>query len=139
MKRLAALFAVISLAVVAALGFGFRDEVRSWIYTGVPLMWIQAPGRLEEVRVGSVELLISFAAGERVAQETFLCQVNGKDVTGELTVGRNGVAGNLVGLREGENRIRVRVFGRSFWGSSYVEEERSFVVRVQPFPRLDLA
>ena len=71
--------------------------------------------------------------------ETFQCLLNGLDVTESLTVGRNGAVGEIVGLREGDNQIRLRVFGRSLWSGRFVDEERDFVVRVRPIPFLDVA
>ena len=71
--------------------------------------------------------------------ETFQCLLNGLDVTESLTVGRNGAVGAIVGLREGDNRIRLRVFGRSALDGSFVDEDREFVVRVRPIPFLDVA
>jgi hypothetical protein len=137
MKRLLALFAVTSVALCAA-GW-FRAELVSFAYLGPPLMRVEAPERAAEVAVGSVDVLIEFPAGERVMVETFQCLLNGLDVTDSLTVGRNGAVGAIVGLREGDNQIRLRVFGRSVWTGSFIDEERDFVVRVRPLPFLDLA
>ena len=137
MKRLLGLFAVTSIAVLAAAWF--RAELVRFAYLGPPLMRVEAPEREAEVAVGSIDVLIEFTAGERVVVETFQCLLNGLDVTESLTVGRNGAVGAIVGLREGENRIRLRVFGRSIWNGSFVDEERDFVVRVRPIPFLDVA
>lgn len=137
MKRYVALFAVTSIALSAA--WYFREELVRFAYLGPPLMRVEAPGREAEVPVGAVDLQIDFPGGERVAVETFQCLLNGLDVTDSLTVGRNGAIGAIVGLREGDNRIRLRVFGRSIWNGSFVDEERDFVVRVRPIPFLDVA
>src|SRR5258705_12204667 len=137
MKRLAGLFAVTSIVLIAA-GW-FRAELVRFAYLGPPLMRVEAPEHEAEVAVGAVDVLIAFPAGERVVVETFQCLLNGLDVTDTLTVGRNGAVGAIVGLREGENRIRLRVFGRSLWNGSFVDEERDFVVRVRPIPFLDVA
>ena len=138
MKRLLALFAVTSVALSAA-AWVFRAELVRFAYLGTPLMRVEAPEHGSEVAVGAVDLVIEFAGGERVAVETFQCLLNGLDVTESLTVGRNGAVGEIVGLREGDNRIRLRVFGRSLWSDRFVDEERDFVVRVRPIPFLDLA
>ncbi len=137
MKRLLGLFAVTSIALCAA-GW-FRAELAGFVYLGPPLMRVESPERGAEVAVGSVDVMIEFPGGERVVVETFQCLLNGQDVTDSLTVGRNGAVGAIVGLREGENRIRLRVFGRSVWSGSFVDEERDFVVRVRPIPFLDVA
>jgi hypothetical protein len=137
MKRLLALFAVTSVALLAA-GW-FRGELVRFAYLGPPLMRVETPAREAEVAVGSIDLQVDFPGGDRVVVETFQCLLNGLDVTDSLTVGRNGAVGAIVGLREGDNRIRLRVFGRSVWSGSFVDEERDFVVRVRPIPFLDVA
>jgi len=139
MKRYMGLFAVTSVLLAGA-AWGFRAELARFVYVGPPLMRIETPlSDRSEVPVGAVDVLIEFPDGERVATETFECSLNGLDVTESLTVGRNGVAGQVVGLREGDNRIRLRVFGKSFWGDRFVDEERDLVVRVRSMPFLDLA
>ena len=138
MKRFAAIFAVIGVLLGAG-GALYRAELQRFFEIGPPLMRVEAPEHGSEVAVGAVDLVIEFAGGERVAVETFQCLLNGLDVTESLTVGRNGAVGEIVGLREGDNRIRLRVFGRSLWSDRFVDEERDFVVRVRPIPFLDLA
>jgi hypothetical protein len=139
MKRLTGLFAVIAVLSAGA-AWLFRAELSQFVYVGPPLMRIDTPAsESSEVPVGAVDVLIEFPDGDRVATETFECSLNGLDVTESLTVGRNGVAGQVVGLREGDNKIRVRVFGKSFWGDRFVDEERDLVVRVRSLPFLDLA
>jgi hypothetical protein len=117
----------------------FREDLVHFAYVGPALMRVQTPVEQLEVPVGAVDVLIEFPDSERVAVETFECLLNGQDVTDSLTVGKNGAAGEVVGLREGDNRIRLRVFGRSFWSGDFVDEERDFVVRVRAIPFLDLA
>lgn len=136
MKRLTSLFAVIAVLLGAWL---YREELTRFAYVGPPLMRIQTPWQELEVGVGAVDVLIEFPDRERVAVETFECHLNGLDVTESLTVGKNGAVGEIVGLREGDNRIRLRVFGKSFWGDRFVDEDRVFVVRVRAHPFLDLA
>jgi hypothetical protein len=102
-------------------------------------MEVRTPDSELEVPVGAVDVLVSFVGGSRVAVETFECWLNDQNVTAALTLGRNGAAGEIVGLHEGENQIRLRVFGRSWWGGEFVEEERSVVVRVRPLAFLDIA
>ena len=137
MKLLASLFAVTLVALAAA--WLFRAELGQFAYLGPPLMRVEEPEAESEVAIGSVDLAVEFAGGERVAVETFQCLLNGLDVTDSLTVGRNGAVGAIVGLREGDNRIRLRVFGRSVWNGEFVDEERELVVRVRPVPFLDVA
>jgi hypothetical protein len=137
MKRFASLFAVI--AVLTGAGWAFWPEILRFAYVGPSLMRVENPEDQSEVPVGAVDVQVDFTDRDRVAVETFECTLNGQDVTDSLTVGRNGAAGEIVGLREGDNHILVRVFGRSYWNDRFVDEERSFVVRVRAAPFLDLA
>ena len=139
MKRHILLFAVTSVALAAVAGWLYQAELDRFVWLGPPLMRVDAPVHGLEVPVGSVDVSIEFAGGERVLVETFQVLLNGLDVTDSLTVGRNGAIGAIVGLREGDNRIRLRVFGRSLWTGSFIDEERDFVVRVRPVPFLDVA
>jgi len=148
MKRLALLFALasvglvlgwVTLAPAGSPGGRLRETAGRWLYLGPPLMEVRMPEDGLELPVGAVDLLVAFVGGPRVAVETFECWLNDQEVTGALTLGRNGATGSIVGLHEGENRIRLRVFGRSWWGRDYYEEERSVVVRVRPLAFLDLA
>jgi hypothetical protein len=137
MKRFVTLFAVIG--VLLAAGAWFRADLVQFAYVGPALMRVQNPHEHSEVPIGAVDLEIEFPDQNRVAVETFECLLNGLDVTDALTVGRNGAVGEIVGLREGENRIRVRIFGKSFWDDRFVDEEHVFIVRVRAAPFLDLA
>ena len=137
MKRLTPLFAVI--IVLLGGGWFLRAQLSHFFYVGPALMRIQTPDEEVSVPIGAVDVVIEFPDHERVASETFECLLNGLDVTGSLTIGRNGAVGEIVGLREGDNRIRLRVFGRSYWSDHYVDEEREFIVHVRPVPFLDVA
>ena len=147
MKRPSLLFALASAALLVcwvtlapgSTAAGLRSAARRWLYLGPPLMEVRTPESELEVPVGAVDVLVSFVGGSRVAVETFECWLNDQNVTATLTLGRNGAAGEIVGLHEGENQIRLRVFGRSWWGGEFVEEERSVVVRVRPLAFLDIA
>jgi hypothetical protein len=133
-------FAGISVAPEPSAPARLRESALRWLYVGAPLMEVQVPEPDLETPLGAVELLVSFVGGPRVAVETFQCLLNDRDVTSALTLGRNGAAGSLVGLNEGENRIVLRVFGRSWWGAEgFVEERRARIVRVRPLPFLDIA
>src|SRR5512134_3104702 len=131
MMRRLSLFAAALVGLAAgwlliAPGPGPTADLRAaglrWLFVGQPLMQIQAPLSDHEVVVGAVDVLIAFAASPRVAVETLQCLLNGGDVTSELTFGRNGAVGSIVGLHEGENEIRIRVFGKPWWGDAYVDE-----------------
>lgn len=149
MKRFLLLFAaVVAVAAIGGLALvrsngstaELRDELLRRVYLGSPLMEVQIPPGEFDTPLGAVDLLVSFVGGPRVAVETFQCLLNDRDVTASLTLGRNGAGGSLMGLHDGENRIVLRVFGRSWWGAfGFVEERRNLIVRVRPLPFLDVA
>ncbi len=149
MKRSISLFVLLAgLGAIAWLGLArsggraaeFREGALRWVFVGAPLMEVQIPPSEFETPLGAVDLLVAFVGGPRVAVETFQCLLNDRDVTSALTLGRNGAGGALMGLHDGENRIVLRVFGRSWWGGSgFVEEQRALIVRVRPLPFLDVA
>jgi hypothetical protein len=138
MKRFGAIFAVIAVLLGAG-GAVYRGEIQRFFEIGPPLMRVQTPWESLEVPVGAVDVLIEFPDRDRVAVETFECLLNGLDVTESLTIGKNGAVGEIVGLREGDNKIRLRVFGKSFWSDRFVDEDRVFTVRVRALPFLDVA
>jgi len=146
--KFVAFLAVIAVIAVIAVALApsesrparLREAALRWVFVGAPLMDVQIPVDDLETPLGAVEVLVAFVGGPRVAVETFQCLLNDRDVTASLTLGRNGAGGSLVGLHDGENRIVLRVFGRSWWGESgFVEEQRAVIVRVRPIPFLDVA
>jgi hypothetical protein len=143
------LFAVVALvtgglasaAAVALAGPGrFQDRVRRLLFIGAPLFEVQLPGQANRPpHSGEVEVFVGFAPGGRVAWDTFRALLNGHDVTAQLTLGRNGAHGKLLGLTEGENQLRLQIFGRSWWGGQYVEDEQVVRLSVTGRPDLDRA
>ena len=148
MKRFIVLFVLVMIVLAAAWlaaapavrgPDGLREALLRWVFVGTPLMAVQSPDAELVIPVGAVDLLVSFPGGSRVAIETFQCLLNDQDVTSVLTLGRNGAVGSLVGLHEGENRIVLRVFGKTWLGEGYLEEQRALIVRVRPIPFMDVA
>ncbi len=115
------------------------ERARRLAFHGAPLIEVRLPQSGQSVAVGSIEVLIGFPLGDRVAVESFRCTLNNRDVTELLTVGRNGAGGSVYGLVEGENRLRIEVFGSSWWGSRYFLDSRTVVFRALPLPSLDQA
>ena len=134
---LLALGALAALALTGA-GAGLRAAER-WLFLGRPLLEFRAPQAGQVVPVGSIEVIIGFPAAERVVVETFRCLLNDRDVTQHLTLGRNGAGGSVQGLLEGENRLRVEIFGRGWWPGRFLEDARELSFRVQPLPTMDRA
>ncbi len=134
---LLALGALAALALTGA-GAGLRAAER-WLFLGRPLLEFRAPQAGQVVPVGSIEVIVGFPAAERVVVETFRCLLNDRDVTQHLTLGRNGAGGSVQGLLEGENRLRVEIFGRGWWPGRFLEDARELTFRVQPLPTMDRA
>ncbi len=134
---LLALGALAALALTGA-GAGLR-AVERWLLLGRPLLEFRAPRAGQLVPVGSIEVIVGFPAAERVVVETFRCLLNDQDVTQRLTLGRNGAGGSVQGLLEGENRLRVEIFGRGWWPGRFLEDARELTFRVQPLPTMDRA
>jgi hypothetical protein len=119
---------------------GIGERVRRLLFVGAPLFEVRLPGQgAEPAPAGSVELFVGFAPGGRVAWDTFRVLLNGQDVTDRLTLGRNGAHGKLLGLTEGNNQLRLQMFGRSWWGGQYVEDEQVLSLQVAGHPGLDRA
>lgn len=107
-------------------------------FGGRSLLVVRAPAGDQAVAIGGVEVLVSFSE-RRVLPETFRCLLNNQDVTERLSLAANGVAGRLLGLVEGENRLRFEIFGESLWPGRYLEEVREIRIEVAPLPLLDRA
>jgi len=112
-----------ALAAAVALTLPDRELLR------VPL-----PREGSVVGDAGVEVMVQYPREDRVAPETLRVLLNGADATHELTSGRNGAYGRLHGLLDGENVVRIEVFGRRWWlPGMLVEEAREvrFLVRLR--------
>jgi hypothetical protein len=118
----------------------FEQRLKRLAFIGAPLFEVRIQGKPEQVlRTGSVEVFVGFAQGDRVAWDTFRALLNGRDVTAQLTLGRNGAHGKLFGLTEGPNHLELQLFGRSWWGGSFIEDEQVLTLEVAGHPDLDRA
>ncbi len=125
---------------LAGAGEGSLSErARRLVFLGSPMLQVLRPTPGQQVAFGGVEVEIGFPGRERVAVDTFRCLLNNRDVTHLLTLGSNGAQGAIFGLVEGENRIRIEVFGRGWWSARYYQDARTVVFHVRPFPNLDRA
>jgi hypothetical protein len=90
-----------------------------------------APGAT--VGLEGLEVLVLFPDGEATAPETFRALLNGADVTAAFTTSSNGAWAQLHELLEGDNVLRVEVFGRPPWGgAAFFEQTRQVMVRMRP-------
>ena len=125
---------------LAAMGEGTLSErARRLVFLGRPLVHVLRPTPGQQISFGGVEVEVGFSGRERVAVDTFRCLLNNRDVTHLLTLGSNGAQGAILGLIEGENRIRIEVFGRGWWSARYFQDARTVVFQVRPYPNLDRA
>ncbi len=135
----AAALAVAGAVALAISGADLREVGSRALLLGQPLLEIRSPAAGQAVAQGGVEIIVHFPAADRTASDTFRCLLNGRDVTPALTRGENGAAGSVLGAIEGENRLRVEVFGRPFWGGPWLEDAQEVRFRVRPLPTMDRA
>ena len=147
MRRIFPLFGVILLTAGVLLGLFALEDARDILRPGGPSRLVRFAGPLLRVEnpsvslpsedtsvpMGGVPLLVRFPENGRVLPDTFRCLLNGQDVTHQLTIGVNGVAGTVFPLREGENQVRLEVFGKSLWGRRYYQDFIEFPIRARPF------
>jgi hypothetical protein len=93
-----------------------------WV-RAAPLLQVELPVPDQAVGHEGVELLVRFPASGRAQAPTFRALLNGADVTAGLDSAENGVHGTLHGLLDGENVLRLEVFGRPPWPSGVLWEE----------------
>ena len=100
---------------------------------GPALMEVVEPAPGAIVGVEGLRVWVRFPSGDRTAWETFRALLNGADVTDALRPAENGAYGDLHGLLEGENVLRLEVFGRLPWRArTLFEQAREVRVRMRP-------
>lgn len=147
MPRIYPLFGVILLTCGVVLGFATWRSGADLLRPGGPERLLRFAGpllRLENpsasgapasgvvMPMGGVPILVRFQGEGRVLPDTFRCLLNGTDVTHLLTVGVNGVAGTVYPLREGQNQLRVEVFGKTFWSGQYLQDSFELPIQARP-------
>lgn len=142
-KRLAifglgCLAAAMTVAVVYAKP-EWSVHTRRLIHWGGPLMELYLPVGDQQFSDGAIEVLVSFPFEDRAAVHTFRCLLNDEDVTRRLTRAANGAAGSLVIPRDGENRLRIEIFGPSRLTRQWLEDHLEVSFRIRPLPSLDRA
>jgi hypothetical protein len=133
--------ALVVAIVAALLAFepGLWQGTQRVLLFGRPLLELQTPRAEQIVPPGGVSVVVRFPASERIDADSFRCTLNGEDVTDRLTQARNGAAGTLMPQSEGENHLRVRVLGRSWWSDRYFEDAEEIRFRVRGLPSFDRA
>jgi hypothetical protein len=124
--KLRALGAVVAISVGLAVATVF----------GRPAILIETPRTGDEVGIGGARLLVRFEPDGVVDPATVRVLLNGADVTADCTVAENGVIGELHGLLDGENRVRVEARVRRP-GGVLRDESREVQVRFRPPPAFD--
>jgi hypothetical protein len=129
--------------LVAAAGLAALVVGPSLPPDGPTLIEVLRPEPGARVGLEGIELLVRFPSwplGELAASETFRVLLNGADVTDSLTTGENGAYGHLSGLLEGDNVLRLEIFGRMPWRpDSLFEQSRELRIRMRPPRHLDQA
>ncbi len=82
---------------------------------GPGLVSIVSPLPGEVVGLAGVDVMARVPSDPRVVPMSVRVLLNGADVTHLLTAGKNGAVGQLVGLLDGENVLRVEVEAASWW------------------------
>jgi len=125
----AALAATLLLLVFPAVLLGFF---------GKDLLVLESPGPGEVIGLTGVPVLVNLPIDGRVEPSTLRILLNGADVTNQLETARNGAAGRLSGLLEGENVLRVEVFVRLPWlPVAWIESAREVRILFRPPANLD--
>lgn len=121
-----------ALALAVAVLWQCDGSLRRAVWIGRPLLEVQLPVDGDVIPQGGLLVRVTYPEVERVAAETFQCELNGEDVTARVGVrAENGVDGAIYPLREGRNHLRIGVFGRSFWGS-WVEDVVEIEIHTRP-------
>ena len=115
----------ITISLLAMIGVTLGAG-NAWATQGTGIDVETVSTRAELVTGGDVLLRVTVSDG--VSLEGVSVRVNGRDVTDQLTVGRNGVAGSVAPLLEGSNTLRLEVFGRSWWGGRYYQDSYDIVL-----------
>ena len=133
--------AILTAAVgLASVGEGsLAERARRLVFLGTPLLEVLRPTPGQQLPYGGVQVQVGFPDGDRVAVDSFRCLLNDRDVTHLLTLGSNGATGGVFGLTEGENSIRIEIFGRGWWSARYFQDARTVVFHVRPYPSFDRA
>lgn len=124
--KLRALGAVVAISLGLAIATVF----------GRPAILIETPRPGDEIGVGGARLFVRFEPDGAVDPATVRILLNGADVTRECLVAGNGVSGDLHGLLDGENRVRVEARVRRP-GGVFRDESREVRVRFRPPPAFD--
>jgi len=82
---------------------------------GPALVSVVSPRPGEVVGLDGVRLVARVPVDGRVRPASLRVLLNGADVTGQVITARNGVVGQLHGLLDGENVVRVEVEASSWW------------------------
>jgi hypothetical protein len=94
---------------------------------GPSLLEISGPEPGETLPNEAIEVFVHFPHADRTRHETLEVRLNGADVTDAFDIAGNGAYGSVVLVVDGENELRVGVFGRSWWPGGRLVEHREVV------------
>ena len=106
-----------------------------WTF-GRPAISIQSPAAGARIGIDGVDLLARFAPEDAVEPTTVRVLLNGADVSADCRAASNGVQGQLHGLLEGENEVRVEAFVRRP-GGVLLQQARAVRVWFRPPEDID--
>jgi hypothetical protein len=89
---------------------------------GSPSLILKSPRPGEVIGIEGVEVVVGFEAEAGVEPATFRALLNGADVTPGFVTAENGAWGRVHALLDGENVLRVEVFGRPAWARGVLVE-----------------
>ena len=146
MIRRRALFGLAGIAGIAGLLMGFliasrgsplEEALSRALVLGRPLLELRSPEAGSSHAPGSVPVVVNIRSSERVAEGSFRCVLNGRDVTHQLTLGSNGAAGRVYPLRAGQNSLRIEIYAQGLWTPRFYQDAIDVSFRVRPALRLD--
>jgi len=94
---------------------------------GPSLLEISGPDPNATLPNEAIEVFVHFPHADRTRHETLEVRLNGADVTDAFDTAGNGAYGSVVLVVDGENELRVGVFGRSWWPGGRLVEHREVV------------
>lgn len=117
-----ALLACVGLAALVVWQAALRPGQAGWLLRPT-LIHVVSPEPGTVVGLAGMDVIVRFPDAGRVRAETFRALLNGADVTQDFTTAGNGAYARLSALLDGENVLRVEVFGEGWWPPGVLLED----------------